>query len=167
MCAYERLSRLAVKSLHTSVAVCQCGWYLCYSSSRFIKGVAISTRQYVALRFVFFVSSLSPSKHSKHCGRATHDLDREDWQPCLAPGLWSAISTSKLKLDPALHHQPRKHLRNKTSSNCKYQAASLFTHVFTVFVHFYFGAGAVRNTSAEEKHSYFVWTQLCCFRKTF
>lgn len=84
----------------------------CSRHSWFIKGVAVSTRLYVALRFVFVFFPLShshslspsvspPTPHpSKHCGRATHDLDREDWQPCLAPGLWSAISTSKLKLDP-------------------------------------------------------------------
>ncbi len=32
------------------------GGYLCYCGSGFIKGVAISTRQHVALRFVFVFS---------------------------------------------------------------------------------------------------------------
>lgn len=84
--------RLAVKAPHTSVAA-PFGRYSCCCGSGFIKGVAISTRCFVALK-ICLLSSVSPPK--THCDRAAHDLDRENWQPRLTPGLWSAISTSKL-----------------------------------------------------------------------
>lgn len=154
MCAHERLFRLALETLHTSVAACRCGWYLCYSGSRFIKGVAISTRQYVALRFVF-VSSLSlqtlqtlwqSNTWFGQRGLTALPSARASDQPS-PPANWSLTPhfiTSRTSI-----FGTKRHLTVSTGL-----LLLLYSCIY-LFIHFYFCAWIVRNNSAGDKHSYF------------
>ncbi len=127
MCAQERPFVLLWK-LFTHLLQRVGGRYLCYCGSGFIKGVAISTRQYVALRFVFVFSLPLQTLWQSNTWFGQRGLTA-------LPSTRPLISHLHQQTEawPALHHQPHKHHRNKTSSNCEYWTASVFFFFFFPF----------------------------------
>lgn len=128
--------------------------------SRFIKGVAISTRHFKICLCLF---SLPPHTHPPSFLSSSKILWQSNtWfgQRGLTglPSTWPLISHLHQQTEawPALHHQPHKHLRNKTSSNCEY--AGLLQ--FVLFLSFFY-------VQVWNKRSYFVPTRLRWFCSRF